>query len=136
MSQDNKTVVERFITGLFSEGRLEAADEYLADAFVNHDPFPGLPPDRDGMKQASVLFRTAFPDWYSTVHDLLAEGDKVVERFTAAGTHRAEFLGIPATSRRVQLDGINIFRLENGRIVERWGVLDQAGLMQQLTAER
>jgi predicted ester cyclase len=95
MSQDNKTVVERFIAGLFSEGRPEAADQYLADEFVNHDPFPGLPADRDGMKQASAIFRTAFPDWHSTVHDMLAEGDKVAERFTAAGTHQGEFLGIP-----------------------------------------
>jgi steroid delta-isomerase-like uncharacterized protein len=136
MSQDDKTVVERFIAGLFSEGRPEAADQYLADEFVNHDPFPGLPADRDGMKQVSVIFRTAFPDWHSTVHDMLAEGDKVAERFTAAGTHKAEFLGISPTGRRVQMDGINIFRLEHGRIVERWGVLDQAGLMRQLTAER
>jgi steroid delta-isomerase-like uncharacterized protein len=136
MSQQNKAVVDRFIQELFSEGRLEAADEYLADGFVNHDPFPGFPPGRDGMKQAGALFRAAFPDWHSTVHELLAERDKVVERFTARGTHRAEFMGIPATGRSVEMDGINIFRLEDGRIVERWGVLDQAGLMQRLRGER
>jgi steroid delta-isomerase-like uncharacterized protein len=135
MSQENKAVVERCIQGLFSEGRLEAADEYLADDFVNHDPVPGFPPDRDGMKQTAALFRAAFPDWHSTLHELLAEGDKVVERFTAGGTHEGEFLGIPATGRRVEMDGINIFRLENGRIVERWGVLDRAGMLQRLRGE-
>lgn len=135
VSQDNKAVVDHFIQGLFSEGRPEAADEYLAPEFVNHDPVPGLPSDGEGMKQAAALFRAAFPDWRSTVHDMVAEDDKVVERFTAGGTHEGEFMGIPGSGRRVEMDGINIFRLEGGRIVERWGVLDLAGLMHQLRSE-
>ena len=68
------------------------------------------------MKQAAALFRAAFPDWRSTVHDLIAEDANVVERFTTWGTHEGEFMSIPGSGRRVEMDGINIFRLERGRI--------------------
>jgi steroid delta-isomerase-like uncharacterized protein len=86
------------------------------------------------MRSAGALFRAAFPDWRSTVEDLIAADDMVVHRFTARGTHRGELMHIPATGRAVALSGINIFRLRDGKIVERWGVLDQLGFMQQLGA--
>ena len=135
MSAQNKQVVEDFIQALFTRGELEAVDEYLAPEFVDHNPsIPGQAGDRESMRSAGAVFRAAFPDWRSTVEDLIAVDDKVVERFTARGTHQAELMHIPPTGRAVALSGINIFRLRNGKIVERWGVLDQLGLMQQLGA--
>ncbi|NIK59321.1 ester cyclase [Kribbella shirazensis] len=131
-TESNKTVVRGFIDGLFSAGDLGAVDTYLAEDFVNHDPPFGVTPDRDGMRNAGRLMRTAFPDWRSELHALIAEGDIVVERFTAGGTHRGEVMGVPPTGRRVTLPGINIFRLRDGLIVERWGQLDDLGFLRQL----
>jgi steroid delta-isomerase-like uncharacterized protein len=131
--QHNKQIVDEFIQALFTRGELEAVDRYLSPDFVNHDPtFPDQPGDRESMRDASAVIRAAFPDWRSDVEDLIAAGDKVVERFTASGTHEGEILGIAPTGRTVTLPGINIFRLEDGRIVERWGKLDMLGFMQQL----
>jgi steroid delta-isomerase-like uncharacterized protein len=130
--EDNKTVVRRFIDALFTEGDLEATDDYLSDDFVNHDSPLGLPPDAEGMRTAGAMFRTAFPDWHSDLHALIREGDIVVERFTASGTHRGELMGVAPTGKLVELRGINIFRVHDGRITERWGRLDELGLFQQL----
>ena len=133
--QHNKQVVDEFIQALFTRGELDAVDRYLTADFVNHNPtFPGQPSDGESMRSASEVIRTAFPDWHSDIEDLIAVGDKVVERFTASGTHQAEIMGVAPTGRTVTLPGINIFRLENGKIVERWGQLDMLGFMQQLEA--
>jgi steroid delta-isomerase-like uncharacterized protein len=129
---DNKTVVRRFIDALFTEGDLGAVDEFLAADFVNHDPPIGLGSDAEGMRTAGSMFRAAFPDWHSELHALVGEGDIVVERFTASGTHQGELMGVAPTGKMVELRGINIFRVRDGRIVERWGRLDELGLFQQL----
>ena len=129
----NKHLVEAFIQELFSTGDLAAVDRYLDPAFVNHDPpFPGAPQGPEGMRQAAALFRRAMPDWHSDVDQLVAEGDTVVERFHATGTHRGELMGVPPTGRTLVLAGINVFRVEGDRIVERWGRLDELGLLRQL----
>src|SRR5829696_9390873 len=116
----NKRLVDSFIQELFTQGDLSAADRYLSPAFVNHDPpFPGGPEDREGMRQAAALFRDACPDWHSDLEQLVEEGDVVVERFTARGTHERELMGAPATGRLLELRGINIFRISGDRIIER-----------------
>ncbi|HWN34884.1 MAG TPA: ester cyclase [Pseudonocardia sp.] len=129
----NKSIVVAFIQELFTEGDLTAVDRYLHPEFVNHDPpFPGAPPGAEGFRQAGQMFRRALPDWHSELDQLVAEGDVVVERFTASGTHRGELMGVPPTGRTIVLIGINIFRIEGERIVERWGRLDELGLLRQL----
>jgi steroid delta-isomerase-like uncharacterized protein len=129
----NKQLVEAFIQELFTEGDLAAFDRYLDPGFINHDPpFPGAPEGPDGMRQAAMMFRRALPDWHSDLDQLVAENDIVVERFTASGTHRGELMGVPATGRTIRLPGVNIFRIHHGKIVERWGRLDELGLLRQL----
>lgn len=129
----NKQLVEAFIQELFSKGDLGAVDRYLDPSFVNHDPpFPGAPDGPEGMRQAATMFRQALPDWHSEVDQLVAEADIVVERFTAGGTHRADLMGAAATGKTIVLHGINIFRVDGDKIVERWGQLDQTGLLRQL----
>ncbi|WP_067707246.1 ester cyclase [Nocardia yamanashiensis] len=129
----NKHLVESFIQDLFTKGDLTAVDRYLAPDFVNHDaPFPGAPAGREGLRLAAAMFREALPDWHSDIDHLIAESDLVVERFTAAGTHRGELMGVPATGKTIVLTGIQIFRIDGDRIAERWGRLDETGLLRQL----
>ena len=131
-TEENKTVVRDFIDSVFTKGDLGAVDDYLAEDFVNHDPPVGVSGDREGMRAAGAMFRAAFPDWHSEVHLLVGEGDIIVERFTASGTHRGEMFGVAASGKVISLPGINIFRIRDGRIVERWGRLDELGLFRQL----
>jgi steroid delta-isomerase-like uncharacterized protein len=128
----NKKVVEEFIQRLFSEGDLAAVDDCLSVDFVNHDPPFGASADRKGMRAAASMFRAAFPDWHSEVHLLIAEGDLVAEVFTASGTHRGEVMGVAPSGQEISLRGINVFRVHDGRISERWGRLDDLGFLQQL----
>ena len=129
----NKELVETFIQELFTKGDLGAVDRHLAVGFVNHDlPFPGAADGPEGMRQAAVLYRAALPDWRSDLDQMIAEDDIVVERFTASGTHRGELMGVSGTGKTIALRGINIFRIADGKIVERWGQLDQLGLLHQL----
>ena len=129
----NKELVEMFIEELFTKGDLGAVDRHLAPDFVNHDsPFPGAPDGPEGMRQAAVLYRAALPDWHSDVDLMIAEDDLVVELFTASGTHEGELMGVPGTGRTIVLRGINIFRVTDGKITERWGQLDQLGVLHQL----
>jgi steroid delta-isomerase-like uncharacterized protein len=133
LTAQNKTIVGDFIGALFTKGDPNAVDDYLAEDFVNHDPPFGASADREGMRSAGTMFRSVFPDWHSDLHLLVAEGDIVVELFTASGTHTGtEIMGVPASGRTVALPGINIFRLRDGRIVERWGRLDDLGFLRQL----
>jgi predicted ester cyclase len=129
----HKALVADFIRDLFTRGDLTAAERYLAPGFVNHDaPFPGAPDGPAGMRVAAETFRRACPDWHSDLDQMVCEGDVVVEVFTARGTHRGELMGVPPTGATLVLRGINVFRIEGDRIVERWGRLDEMGLARQL----
>ncbi|HET6848758.1 MAG TPA: ester cyclase [Gaiellales bacterium] len=133
VNTDNKRLVDAFIQELFTAGDLTAVDRYLAPAFVNHDlPFPGAPRGPEGMRRAAEAFRAACPAWHSDLEQLVEEGDVVVERFTARGTHQGQLMGVPGAGQPLEMKGINIFRVEGGRIVERWGRLDEKGLAEQL----
>jgi steroid delta-isomerase-like uncharacterized protein len=128
----NKNIVTSFIDALFTKGDLGAVDEYLAGDYVDHDPPMGFPARREGMRAAAATFRAAFPDWHSDIGFYVEEGDLVVENFTASGTQQGEIFGVPPSGRTVSLPGINIWRVRDGLIVERWGRLDDLGLMRQL----
>jgi len=128
----NKNTVTSFIDALFTKGDLGAVDEYLAEDYVDHNPPLGRPGTREGMREAAAMIRAAFPDWHSDLGFLVEEGDLVVENFTASGTHQGEVFGVPPSGRTVTLPGINIWRIRDGRIVERWGQLDDLGMMRQL----
>ena len=129
----NKQIVEEFITALFTDGDLTAVDRYLDPDFINHvPPLPGAPDGPDGMRRAAELFRHAFPDWRSDVQHMIAEDDLVAEHFVAHGTHHGSVMGETPTGHDVVLRGVNIFRIAQDKIVERWGRLDDLGLLQQL----
>ena len=129
----NKNLVETFIQELFTKGNLDAVDRYLDPGFVNHDdPFPGAPAGAEGLRLAAAMFRGALPDWHSDIDQLIAEDDLVVERFTARGTHLGDLMGVAPTGNPLVLTGIQVFRVSGDKIVERWGRLDDVGLLRQL----
>lgn len=132
MSTTNKPIMQRFFAELFSDGNLRVADEIVGVNYLNHNAVPGETPGREGLKAFVAHLRTAFPDIHFTVEDQIAEGDKVVTRWRAIGTHQAEFAGIPATGKPVDVTAINIHRISDGQIQEAWLNWDALGMMQQL----
>ena len=131
---DNKKTVRRFLEEVINLGNQRLADELLAENFVDHNPLPGLPPNREGFKQSFVIFRNTFPDMHYTIEDIIAEEDKVVIRWTATGTQRGELMGIPPTGKNISVTGMDIFRITDGNLAELWLAWDQLGMMQQLGA--
>src|SRR5918992_4913778 len=133
MSAENKAVVERLFRA-FDERDFEAAKELFAPDFVNHNPppFPGFSEDRDSIVRAIRGFAEGFSDSRVEVGRLVAEGDLVVAHDFLRGTHDGEFMGIPATGKEASAEFIHIFRIADGKIAERWGLLDAMSLMQQL----
>ena len=129
---ENELVARRFGQEVWGEGDLQAADDVLAEDFVEHNPAPGQLSGREGHKQVLTLWRAAFPNLTLTLDDVFAAGEKVALRWTARGTHAADLLGIPATGRDVTLTGIDILRVVEGRIVERWGEFNGIEMLQQL----
>jgi steroid delta-isomerase-like uncharacterized protein len=132
-AEENKALVERFVEEFWNEGNLSTADELMAPDAQIHMP-TGEVVDVDGLKGFAGEFRGSFPDWHSTVEELVAEGDRVAERWTGRGTHRGELQGIAPTGRRVEVPGSVFYRIADGKIAEFRGQLDMMGLMQQLAA--
>ena len=132
--EENKTMVRRLVDEAQTNGNLAVVDELLAEDFVDHTPFPGLPPTRDGVKSLFGYLRTVFPDLRVRIQEQVAEEEKVVTRKVFEGTHRAEFMGIPSTGRPVSFEVIDILTFNEGRISEHRVIFDQLGIRQQLTA--
>ena len=134
LTETNKTVSRRFFEEVFGNGKLNLLDEIIAKDHVNKGPgsLPGLPTGPEGAKQLVAVYRNAFPDLRFTIDEQIAEGDKVVTRWTAHGTHQGELVSIPATGNLSTITGIAVDRFVNGKIVESWGIFDQFGMMQQL----
>jgi steroid delta-isomerase-like uncharacterized protein len=132
MSEANKELSRRF-TELFSTGDEALADEVLAPDVVFHGTTgDGELRGIDEMKAFAAQYRRAFPDATSTVKDQLADGDKVVTRWRARGTHRGELGPVPASGREFEMDGVTIERIADGRIAEVWVARDELGLLRQL----
>jgi predicted ester cyclase len=133
--EQNKALVRRMVEEVFNQGNVSQADEFMAPDFVEREELPpGIPRDRDGVKQLTTMLRSAFPDFKATIDDIVAEGDRVVIRQTWSGSHKGEFMGIPPTGRRVSFGVIDILRIVDGKCVEHWGQMDSMGLMQQIGA--
>jgi steroid delta-isomerase-like uncharacterized protein len=114
-------------------GDLDGFGELVADDFVEHQGGPGFPLTKEGTLEFFRSLLTAFPDFHMEVEDLLASGDKTVARVRATATHQGEFMGVPPTGKRVDVELIDIMRFDDGGLVcEHWGVADMLALMQQL----
>ena len=120
---------------LISAGDIDGFGEHLAEDFVEHEEMPGLGKSKEGVKQLFHMYRAAFPDLLMEAEDVLVNGDKVVARVRATGTHQGELMGMPATGKSVDVQLIDIIRFgDDGLAREHWGVFDALGMMQQLGA--
>ena len=133
MSEANKALVRRLIDNVWDRGDFTLVTELIAADFLGH---ASIPTDeahgREGYRQYYSALRTAFPDLRATVEDQIAEGDRVVTRWTCRATHSGEFRGIPPTGSQGRVTGITIDRIADGKVVECWTNADELGLLQQL----
>ncbi|MBE7472933.1 MAG: ester cyclase [Anaerolineae bacterium] len=131
MSAENKAKVQQ-IYEVINANTLDDLDALIAVDVNDHNPTPGVAPGLAGTKQTLSMYHAVFSDLRVTAEDIIAEGNKVVVRLAVKGTHTGEFMGLPPTGKQVTMNGIEMFRLANGKIVERWAEFDMMSLMQQL----
>jgi steroid delta-isomerase-like uncharacterized protein len=129
--QENIAATQRLGEAVNS-GNLDALHEVFAPTAVDRDPDPNQGAGPEGFIRFFTGFRAAFPDLNISVEQLVADDDNVAIAYTVTGTHKGDFLGIPATGRQIKARGVQIARFENGQIVERWGSSDQLGILQQI----
>lgn len=136
MSEQNKQLVRRIYEDVRSEGNLDLVDELLSPDYVGHDPtaMPEEVHGPSGFKEQTVGYRSAFPDLRFTIEALVAEGDEVVARWTARGTHRGSMEGEEPTGNEISVSGFGSWRIEDDRIAEHWGVIDLMGLLRGIGA--
>ena len=130
--EENKENARRAIEEVMNKGNLSLADELVDANYIGHAP--GMPDFKgpEGFRQYMTMMRTAFPDIHLTVEDTVAEGDKVVNRYTGRGTHKGELMGIAPTGKQITIAGMVISRYVGGKQVEAWVSSDLLGMMQQM----
>jgi steroid delta-isomerase-like uncharacterized protein len=131
-NEQNKAQYRRFYEEFLSKGDVKVVDEVVDANVISHSPFPDQKPGAEGLKEAILQFREAFPDLHTKAEDILSDGDKVIGRFTVTGTQKGEFMGMPASGKQFTYEEIAIVRFKNGKIVEHWAVTDTLAMMQQL----
>lgn len=131
-AEENRALVRRFLEELFNQRDMNAIDRYLAPDYVDHVVPPGVAPTRDGFRQFIGAFLEALPDFHYTIDDVLADGDRVAVRLSAQGTQKGVFQGIPPTGKQASWGEMHIGRIQDGKIVEHWGQIDNLGMLQQL----
>jgi steroid delta-isomerase-like uncharacterized protein len=134
LTETNKTLSRRFFEEVWNKGDLAVLNEILTKDHFNSGPGtpPELPTGPEGTKQLVTMYRNAFPDVHFTIDEQLAEGEKVLTRWTGHGTHQGELQGLPATGKSSTISGIVIDRIVNGKIAESWGLFDNFSMLQQL----
>ena len=129
--EDNKAIIVREVEDFYNAKKISVADEIYSPELVTHSP--NAPNgDLDKFKKDAVQIFKAFTGSRLVINDLFAYGDRVAKRWTFTGTHSSEWQGIPATGKKFTVQGINIFRISNGKIDELWEMMDILGMLQQL----
>ena len=128
---DNIEVIRRF-EHAFRAGDQAIIDELSDPSLVDHNPAPDHEPTLAGFKQKVVGFKTIFPDIEEDLQDITASGDTVATRWVVTGSQQQEFMGIPATGQAIRVEGMNFYRLKDGRVTDIWTQFDGVALMQQL----
>ena len=131
-TEENKAIIRRMTEEFYNQGNVESAERFFADTYVHHDPASPQVRNRDGLKEVVRAFLAGCPDLHITIDELLAEGDTVTKRWTYHATHTGDLSGLPPTGKHITMSGLELFRLESGKIVECWLGYDNLSLMQQL----
>jgi steroid delta-isomerase-like uncharacterized protein len=131
----NKIIANRFYE-IFNSGNIELLYEIVSNDFVDHSALPGQLGGIAGLIQTISTFRIGFPNTFYTVHDTIAEGEKVVLRVTGYGKHTGNFLGIPATGKEISFNEIDIFQIEKGKIREVWHLEDLQTVIMQMLSQK
>jgi steroid delta-isomerase-like uncharacterized protein len=128
---ENKRVIRELFDAV-NQNDLERIMTMVTDDVVVHTPIPGVPPGREGLRGFMGVYFGAFPEQRVEVHELVAEGDRVLARHTHHVKHGGEFAGMPPTGREAVVHGLELFRIADGKVAEMWHHDDLLGLMQQL----
>lgn len=135
MSDQNKDLARRFYEEVLNTGNIDRVPEFCADDIVDHEEGPpGTPEGIEGVKAFVQMFHDGFSDVHASVEEVLADGDRVVARVRFTGTHDGDFMGIPASGKKIDMETIDIVRVADGKAAEHWGVTDNMKLMQQIGA--
>ena len=134
---DNVAIVQRFVEELWNNRQLDTADEIFAPHCITHqlrsgEPITSEPRDPETLKQHIREWVKAFPDLQFTLEQTIANGDRVASQMTMHGTHTAEWMGVSPTGKRISIAIITVHRIEEGKIVEDWVLVDSLGFFQQL----
>lgn len=132
--RENVTLVNRYVDEIWNQGNLDAVGELLAEDYVNETLPPGLPSNREGLKQMAGMMHAAFSDLTLTVEDTLAQNGKVVQRWSGRGRHTGELMGVPSSGNEVSYQGISVYHVADGKIAQDWTRVDLMGIMQQIGA--
>jgi steroid delta-isomerase-like uncharacterized protein len=119
----NKEIIESYYSS-FNKGGDVPFEKYFSSDFIDHNGYPDQIPGADGVREGYGIWIKAFPDNHVEVVDMIAEGDRIVVRTIATGTHLGEFQGISPTGKKIRIEAISIFRLSDGKIAERWGLTE------------
>ncbi|HEY4913357.1 MAG TPA: ester cyclase [Candidatus Dormibacteraeota bacterium] len=130
MTVSNEAVYRRLIEEGFNQGNLAVVDELVSQG--SHEHQRGARDGVEGTKDTIKYLRSAFPDFKITIDEVVVSGDKVWARQRGGGTNLGSFAGHPPTGIKAFTDVIDLVRIEDGKIVEHWGVPDQLGMMLQL----
>jgi steroid delta-isomerase-like uncharacterized protein len=129
----NRATVLRFFADVVARGDLDILDDIATEDYDDHVSLPGQAPGRAGLKRRIATIRAAFEPRH-VLHDIIVDDDLVAVRWTLRGTHVGPFLGLPATNRKVEFDGIDIYRMRDGRMSAHWNVVDLLAFHQQVTS--
>ncbi|MCG3117903.1 MAG: hypothetical protein ALAOOOJD_00015 [bacterium] len=128
----NTAAMKRFYAEVMNKGNVKVIDELVDAKFVDHLVTPGISADKAGLTQFMTMLHAAFPDLQVTFEDIIAKGDKVWVYSTMRGTQKGEFMGMPASGKKIEVKGFDIVRFVNGKAVEHWGLNDDYTMLQQL----
>ncbi|HEX8100303.1 MAG TPA: ester cyclase [Actinomycetota bacterium] len=129
--ETNKQVVQRFYGEVLNEHKVDLLEELAVPDYDEHDMLPGQGTGLGGLRDRVTMLINGINPRFA-IQDVIAEGDKVVVRWKNSGVHTGEFLGIPATGKPYGIDGIDIYRLQDGKMAEHWHVIDNLAMLQQL----
>lgn len=133
MSEQNKRLMRRAVKEVWNGENFAAIDELVSRDVVLHLSKPGEEiHEIEGVRQFYATLHAAFPDIHFTIDDQIAGGDKVVTRWTCRGTHKGEYQGLSPTGKQINLTGMDIDRIANGKVVECWPIMDELSMLQQL----